>query len=150
MSTLSRAADLSFSRKPASIRRPYLSPSTQQEILHLNSRTLTSTDVATLRRQIRSHAARDKKRWTLRQLDLDHRSPPAERWKTIKRVRGKYQPLTQSVCWPSGRPSSAAETPEVMAHHLKTEVWQHTASPPASVAPLFLCLEASFATLHHG
>ena len=119
--------------------------STQQEISNLNSGTLNASDVATLRRQIRSHAARDKKRWTLRQLDIDHRSSPADRWKTIKRVRSKYQPRTQSVCWPSGRPSTPAEKPEVLAQYLRDTVWKPSSCPPPSLARLFPCLDAAFA-----
>ena len=145
VSSLLNAANVSFSRKPASIRKPYLSVSTQQEISNLNSGTLNASDVATLRRQIRSHAARDKKRWTLRQLDIDHRSSPADRWKTIKRVRSKYQPRTQSVCWPSGRPSTAAEKPEVLAQYLRDTVWKPSSCPPPSLARLFPCLDAAFA-----
>ena len=145
VSSLLSAANVSFSRKPASIRKPYLSVSTQQEISNLTSGTLNASDVATLRRQIRSHAARDKKRWTLRQLDIDHRSSRADRWKTIKRVRSKYQPRTQSVCWPSGRPSTAAEKPEVLAQYLKDTVWKPSSCPPPSLARLFPCLDAAFA-----
>ena len=94
-----------------------------------------SADVATLRRQIRAHARRDKKRLILQQLEVDHRSPPSQRWKTIRRVRNKYQPRAQSVCWPSQRPSTAAEKPEVLAQHLRDNVWKPSERPPPSMAP---------------
>ena len=86
-----------------------------------------------------------KKRWTVRQLDIDHRSSPADRWKTIKCVRSKYQPRTQAVCWPSGRPSTPAEKPEVLAQYLKDTVWKPSSCPPPSLARLFPCLDAAFA-----
>ena len=122
------------------------SPATHEEIAALNSLDLSSSDLETLRRRIRSHARRDRKRWTLRQLEVDHRASPADRWKTIKRVRSKYQPQTQSVSWPSGRPSTATEKAEVLAQHLRDEVWKPALCPPPSQTPIYPCVFEAFTT----
>ena len=142
--SLATAASTCFTRKPPFIRKPYLSPTTQAELVNLNTVNLSSVDLATLRRQIRAHARRDKKRWILQQLEIDHRSSPSQRWKTIRRVRTNYQPRTQSVCWPSGRPSTAVEKPEVLAQHLRDNVWKPTECPPPNVSPLFPTIDEAF------
>ena len=47
--SLAAASSLSFSRKPPFIRKPYLSPDTQAELVHLNSVNLSSAHVPTFR-----------------------------------------------------------------------------------------------------
>ena len=55
---------------------------------------------------------------------------------TIRRVRSKYQPRTQTVNWPDGRPSTCTQKAEVLAQHLKSNVWKDQDLPPPTFDPI--------------
>ena len=52
-------------------------------------------------------------------LHLDYIGSPSDHWKTIKRIRSKYQPRTQSVNKPDGTPYLKSEKSQILAQHLR-------------------------------
>ena len=86
-------------------------------------------------KKIKRSSRLDKIRWTQARLEEDHAGGPAQQWKTIRRVRSKYQLRTQTVIWPDGRPSACAQKAEVLAQHLKSNVWNDQHLPPPTFAP---------------
>ena len=50
---------------------------------------------------------------------LDYIGSPSDHWKTIKRIRSKYQPRTQSVNKPDGTPYLKSEKSQILAQHLR-------------------------------
>ena len=129
------AAEDSFPTLPPDQRKPYLSASTLQ-LVKKAQLTSNADALKTLHQKIRRSSRLDKKRWTQARLEEDNLGGPAQKWKTIRRVRTKYQPRTQTVHWPDGRPSTSTQKAEVLAHHLKSTVWKAQDLPPPNLAPI--------------
>ena len=75
-----------------------------------------------LRNKIKKSFQLEKKKWITSNLHLDYVGSPSDHWKTIKRIRSKYQPRTQTV----GTRVTVllrSEKSTVLAHHLRDHVW---------------------------
>ena len=125
---LTAAMDSSFPKQKRNTRKPYITEHTLDLLSQVTPDTPPQT-LKTLRNRIRKSALKDKKRWIQDRLTMDQSSSSADQWRTIKRLRTKYQHHTQSVNWPNGLPSTRRDKPEVLAQHLSTEVWQETTLP---------------------
>ena len=103
VTAISKAVKDSIPASPPEQRKPYLSSSTLELVRQAQS-TNDCENRKPLHQKIKRSSRLDKKRWTQARLEEDHTGGPAQQWKTIRRVRSKYQPRTQTVNWPDGRP----------------------------------------------
>ena len=88
-----------------------------------------------------------KKRWISSNLHTDYSGSPSEHWRTIKRVRSKYQPRTHSVNLPDTTPCFKTKKALVLAQHLKDNVWNSLPLPDPvedPIAPLQPELDTPF------
>ena len=104
---ISSAADSCFPRVPPVARKPYISSFTISLIEQLP--LSNPDDEKSLRNKMKKSSKLDKQKWIASNLHLDYIGSPSEHWKTIKRIRSKYQPRTQTVNKPDGTPSLESE-----------------------------------------
>ena len=135
VTAISKAVKGSFPASHPEQRKPYLSSSTLELVRQAQS-TNDCENRKSLHQKIKRSSRLDKKRWIQARLEEDHTGGPAQQWKTIRRVRSKYQPRTQTVNWPDGRPSTCTQKAEVLAQHLKSNVWKDQDLPPPTFDPI--------------
>ena len=131
---ITSSSDECFPPKPPTARKPYISSDTISLIAQLPH--TSSTDFKTLRNEIKKSSKLDKKRWISSNLHVDYIGSPSEHWRTIKKVRSKYQPGTQSVNLPDGTPCIRSKKALVLAQHLKDHVWNSLPLPDPIEEPL--------------
>ena len=83
-----------------------------------------------LRKAVKRRARKDKRQHLCNNLFQDSKGPPSKQWSTLKYLRKDYVPRTQGIRKPNGQMSSKANKPEVMAEHLKENVWKYRDLPP--------------------
>lgn len=127
INNISSVTETFFPLKLSVTRKPYLSPDTFSLIQSLPSTPPDS--LKSLRNKIKRSAKIDKKNWVLFRLQEDHSLSPSDHWKTIKRVRSKHQPRTQSVNLPNGTPCTRLQKAQVLAEHLRDNVWNYQELP---------------------
>ena len=90
-----------------------------------------------LRKAVKRRARKDKRQHLCNNLLQDSKGPPSKQWSTLKYLRKDYVPRTQGIRKPNGQMSSKANKPEVMAEHLKENVWKYRDLPPLCATPIF-------------
>ena len=121
------AAAVSLPLRPPLVKQPYLSSDT---ISLLTNLPRDPVELRAHRQVIRRRAKQDRRSWTLSRLTADDGGGPADRWRTIRRLRSRFSPRISTVLRPDGVLSSKSEKPAVLAEHLRTNVWCASSSPP--------------------
>ena len=112
---------------PKELKQPYITSetfghiNTRWNFPHLNADGLISYEK--FKRYFKKCVRVDKRKYLSSKLTFDSKASPAEKWKTIKSLRTKYQPRPPCVFDHNGTLQPADRKQEILSEFLQNTVW---------------------------